>query len=768
MKNTILLLMCLTIFSISTLATDIKGRVIDLNTRKPVEFATTVLLRADSTYIVGSQTDISGSFLIATQIQKHDYILKASYVGYKTTYIKINNLTANIDVGDIELPGDSKNLNEITITGNRIINKVDRQIILPDSMQLKSSVNGFDLLSNMSLSRLSVDPVNQTIKIGNEEVQLRINGVRSTVQEVVGLRSKDVLRIEYFEDPGVRFGNENVGAVVNFIVDRQKNHGGYISVDGRNAPFVGFGDDNLTIKTNYKASEFSLNYFVNYRSYNDRWNDQTETLNFPNNPIVREQKGTKAPLKYQNHRFNLTYNLTSPDKYVFNVAFKNQIYNYDNTTLYNNIYSGNIGQTFSDSRRKGAEYAPVLDVFYKQDLKSKQSIAFNLVGTYINTNGESEFTEWGQSTPSTSIFNKVDGKKYSIIAEAIYEKQYEKLTFSTGAKHTQGMADNTYTGNSDMKTDMKNAESYAFAQIQGKIADKLGYTLGAGGSRIWFKEGEDDATFYTFRPSLQLNYPVNNNISLKYSFIVNTRTPSLGQLSNVEQQTDSYQISRGNPNLKPYNSYNNKFIINYNKGIFDISSSLGYIYFKNLIVNTYSIEKDKIISHSDNHKYQHYFYWTGDITAKIIKDIWTLNGQFSLSKDVFKSNIGITHNYNGISCALKSNFQYKNYSLVFGLYTRNKNLWGESVYYGEDWNYVEAGYKHKEAKLSLGMSYPFKNYWSAGNKNLSPVKPSTFWSYTEGNGHMLYFRFSWNMSFGRKHKAGEKSLNNADTDKGIL
>lgn len=33
---------------------------------------------------------------------------------------------------------------------------------------------------------------------------------------------------------------------------------------------------------------------------------------------------------------------------------------------------------------------------------------------------------------------------------------------------------------------------------------------------------------------------------------------------------------------------------------------------------------------------------------------------------------------------------------------------------------------------------------------------------------MLYLRFSWNMSFGRKHEAGKKSLDNADTDKGIL
>ena len=101
----------------------------------------------------------------------------------------------------------------------------------------------------------------------NKEVQLRINGVRASVQEVAALRSQDILRVEFFEDPGVRFGNENVGAVLNLIVDRQKNYGGYVFADGRNSPYVGFGNDNLTFKTNYKASEFGLNYFINYRFF---------------------------------------------------------------------------------------------------------------------------------------------------------------------------------------------------------------------------------------------------------------------------------------------------------------------------------------------------------------------------------------------------------------------------------------------------------------------------------------------------------------------
>jgi len=763
----ILIFIFLMTFSAVHAAVDIKGRIIDLKTKQPVEFVTMVLLKSDSSYVAGCQTDQAGAFRMGGQFQKEDYLLKASYMGYRTIYVKLSNVSSSVDLGDIELEEDAKALSEVVVTGQRIINKVDRQIILPDSMQMATSVNAFDLLSNMSLARLNIDPINQTIKMGTEGVQLRINGVRATVQEVAALRSKDVLRVEFFEDPGVRFGNEDVGAVVNLIVDRQKNYGGYVSFDGRNAPFVGFGDDYLTFKTNYKASEFGFNYFLNYRSYNDRWTDISESLNFPDNPIVREQRGQYAPMEYQYHNFNLSYNLTVTDKYVFNVVFKNMLYKYDNESLYHNLYS-DMGQSFSKNKNRGDEYIPALDIYYRRELKNKQSLTFNVVGTYISSDSKRAFTEWRNVKPETDIYNHIEGSKYSVIGEAIYEKQFEKLTFSAGAKHTYGVSDNTYEGDTNAKTKMKNADTYAFAQIQGKIAGKLGYTLGAGATRIWFEEGDKDATHYSFRPSVQLSYPFNDNLTLKYSFSVNTRTPWLGEMSNVEQQTDSYQITRGNPNLKPWNTYANKLTLSYSKGMFDISSIFGYTYFDNPIINAFSIENDKIISFSDNHKGQHYLYWNGDISAKLIKDIWTVSCWFNLSRDIFKSNMGEVVTYNGSFFGIRSNLMYKNWHLVMGVDTRFKDLWGYHINYGEDWNYVEAGYKYKEAKLSVGMSYPFKDRWSAGGKNVSSVKPSESWSNIKENGHMLYLRFSWNMSFGRKHEAGKKTLDNADSDKGIL
>lgn len=767
MKNTIISVVLFLLSYTSIYAVDIKGTIIDTHSKKPVEFVTTVLLKSDSTYVNGSQTDVSGKFIISGQFPKEDYLLKISYVGYKTTYVQIKNLAANIDLGNIEIEEESKTLGEVTVMGNRVINRVDKQIVFPDQMQVKTSVNAFDLLSNMALSRLIIDPVNRTAKIGMEDVQLRINGVRATVQETVALRSQDIAHVEFYEDPGVRFGNEAVGAVVNFITIKERQSGGYVSVDARNAPAVRFGDDNITFKANYKQSEFGLNYYISYRDYDKRWSNRTEWYNFLDGTITREQKGVKAPMEYQTHVINLSYNLTNPDNYVFNVVLKDNIYNSSQTNAHNLFYSNSPKSTFSKQDGDYFNNTPVLDVYYRKELKNKQSITINAVGTYIKTDNETDYTESQNDVILTDIYNRVKGNKYSLITEAVYNKEFEKMVFSAGAKHTQGYADNKYTGNNPFTSNMKNADTYLFAQLQGSLSKKLSYTIGLGGARVWFKEGQNEATFHTLRPSLRLAYNVNDNFSIRYNFSIITPTPSLGQLSGVEQQVDSFRINRGNPDLKPYNRYTNGITLSYNKGMISTNAYLNYVYTKKQIFQTYHIEGDKIIGLSENHKSVNYFTIQGNTNLRIIKDIWTVGAWYGVFRTISNTNTA-THTYTGAFGGINTNVFYKGFNLAMSINSRFKDLWGESISYGEDWSYAELGYKHKEAKLSLGMSYPFKSYWSAGSKNMSKIAPSKSWTYIKENGHMLYLRFSWNMSFGRKHKAGQKTLQNADNDKGIL
>ena len=71
-------------------------------------------------------------------------------------------------------------------------------------------------------------------------------------------------------------------------------------------------------------------------------------------------------------------------------------------------------------------------------------------------------------------------------------------------------------------------------------------------------------------------------------------------------------------------------------------------------------------------------------------------------------------------------------------------------------------------QLGVAMMFPFTNNFRQGYERLSKDAPVTSWEYIKESGQLLTIRFAYNFSFGRKHKAGNKKLNNADTDAGII
>lgn len=134
------------------------------------------------------------------------YKLQVSSIGFETKNLVIAPQNKNIDLGIIELDSSSIVLNEVVVTASTVINHDDHKVILPTSAQIKGSSNGFNLLQQLGLQHIQVDIARRTVTAsGGGEVQLRINGVKATIQETVALRPEDILRIEHYEDPGVRY-----------------------------------------------------------------------------------------------------------------------------------------------------------------------------------------------------------------------------------------------------------------------------------------------------------------------------------------------------------------------------------------------------------------------------------------------------------------------------------------------------------------------------------------------------------------------------------
>ena len=158
-------------------------------------------------------------------------------------------------------------LQEVTIQGSKIVQRVDGQTIYPTRQQLESSTNGYSLLSKLTLPHLRIDPVMHTITALSNlgSVQVRINNIVASKEDLLALDIKAVQHIDYIDNPGVRYG-EGIAYVVNIIV--KKPVSGYdIGADLTNTLTVVNGDETVFGKFNYGKSELGVNYSLGYQNF---------------------------------------------------------------------------------------------------------------------------------------------------------------------------------------------------------------------------------------------------------------------------------------------------------------------------------------------------------------------------------------------------------------------------------------------------------------------------------------------------------------------
>ena len=753
----------------------IKGRIVETQDEKslPMEAVSISLLTADSAFVGGCVTDAKGFFQLE-KLGKGNYIVSASFVGYETLSIAVNNLSGTTDLGDIMMGESSVELGNVEVKASNIINRVDRQVILPIKSAVDISADAYDLMNNLNIPRLYVNPVMKTMEVGNGgSIQTRVNGIKVSANELATILPKDVVRIEFIEDPGSRYGEPGLGAVVN-IVTRRRETGGYVSVQGTDSPYRLWGENFLTAKFNNRRSEWGLNVVNRNRGYKHRHKDVKEEYRFADKTVERIQEGLDEKAKNFTNDINLSYNLYNPDKYVFNAVFRNSLKNVPYNNYHSKLYGGGNAGDFIYSRvlQEENSYTPSLDLYFLYNLPKKQTIEFNAVGTLMSTNSGRTYLEYADgNNPVSDIMTDIDGKKYSFIGEAIYTRAFEKVNFSAGLKHSQMKTENEYRGTVQTLSDMMQSETYGFAEVVGKVK-AFSYTAGVGVNRSWFKEGVVDNTYWIFTPTVKMGWQPHKNSFLRYSFQMNPSIPSLSSLTDVEVLLDTIQIVRGNPNLKTYKVFKNNLNYSYSKGLFRGYLNLNHQYSKNPIMEDVFIEGDKVVLTENNQDYYQQFdvdfnLGLNGLTVGSLKRFLSINAGFGYSKYMSRG-WNYDHTFDDFYFNISATLAYRNLSLI-GQYRRYKSsLYGETILNGTDMSVLGLFWTKNRLQLGVAMMFPFANNFRQGYERLSKDAPVTSWEYTKETGQMLTLRLAYNFSFGRKHKAGNKKLNNADTDAGII
>jgi len=761
-----ILLSCMVVQGIFALDIEIKGKVLQSGNRTPVEFANVVLQTSDSVFVTGEVTDRQGSFVF-TKVPAGEYRVIVSCLGYETQTVELEGGEKNINLKDILLEESTVAMEGVTVTASATTSKSDRKLIYPSGRQVSASTNGVDLLQQLMLPKVQVNPLQNTVSlIGGGEVQYRINGVKVELQDIIALKPSDIIRIEYHDNPGLRYGNAEV--VLDYIVYRPET-GGNIGINMANSPVYEWGNNFINGRINHKKSEFSVNYGIMHRNFYNMWRDNEETFTFSDgSQLKRKEVGEPGHLQMLTQFLNGSYSYQD-EKRMFNATFRYNTNDQSHAdfkgTLFNVANPADKVRMIDQNATK--YYRPAIDLYYQQNLQHDQTLVLNVVGTYNYTDNTRIYQESRDNILLTDVNNNTIGKKYSIIGEGIYEKKMGSNRFSTGLKHTQSFTDNEYRNGHDYFTQMNQMESYLYAEFRGKV-QKLDYTLGAGVTRSYFgQKGGEGYQNYTFNPRIVLYWtlPGNSSIRLK-SDIVNT-SPTLSNLSDIEQTIDSLQIQRGNPNLKPFLDYRNELTYELRKGIFYANVWGMFEYQPKAIMDEKYLDGDKIVQTWDNQKnWQRY---AGRTTLRVgpFKQILTVSLTGGVNHYISNGN-HYSHTYTNWFSNVDVTASYKKVMMNMGIQTNWNWFYGETLNGGENIHYLMFGYRNKSLSLGVGMINPFVDNYKVENENWSQYASYKKNMYIRESSRMLMFNLTYNFSFGRTFKSEQKRLNNADNDSGVM
>lgn len=687
---------------------------------------------------------------------------------------------ANAQTDSIEVD-TTYTLGEVTVNGMRVINKVDRQVLLPTSTMKKHSSNGYDLLSKMTLNGIITDTENQIIKsMKGGSVQVRINDIKANQQDITALRPDEVVRVEYIDNPGVRYSDGSIDAVINFVVKRR--YAGYVGGLGTMQAFTtGFNNSNAYFKYNYKKSEFCIYYNFSYRGYDERKVDSENTYFFPDGTERRRQYlGYNTDFMYTTNTVQLGYNLAEPDKYTLNVSL---YYNQNNTPKYGSnqlAKETSMPDLYLYNKKSKKMYTPSLDIYWSMNLPKKQNITANVVGTYIGTDYNYQSSNYlfnqspeqsMQADPVNDYSYSTTGRKYSLISEAIYTKNFEKEVFSAGGEYTVSHTDNAYKGAVNTDAVLNSNNLYLFAQLQGKLG-VFNYQVGLGANYLAIHQDNIGFNKWTLRPQLSLSTKITDNLFVRYSGRMSQLAPSLSQLTDVRNQSDELNASDGNTGLKPYTGYSNSLTVSWTRPLFNFQLYGSWYYAPDIIMTSYIPELQDdgtylLISKPENQKSFSRKSLTAYFTLHAIRDILdiSLYGDYS---NYSSRGLAYSHNYDAWCWGGSANLMLGRWSVAASFYTAPKSYFAESMGKGENQSNLSVSYKYKDLKVGLGvllLGYP-QGYDYVG-KTDSKYLQSTSHTYIKDNGNMVYFTLSYNFSHGRKYQMERKKLHNSDNDNGI-
>lgn len=659
----------------------------------------------------------------------------------------------------------TKEIKEVLVKAQRKKQFADHANYTFDKEAQQKARHTKDLL--ITLPELQFDVINNSVtSIKGGNVLFLINGIEATDNQIKSIAPNNVLRVEYFDIPPARYA-KRAETIVN-IVTRNPEEGYSFGADLSSAFTTGFVNGSAYAGYTKGKNDFGLEYFINYRDYDNRILERNYAYNL-NNSYYKSSENQKDHFGYTVQNIALRFTNSVPAKYTFQSKLSFLINSHFSKGIGSSVFTQDSNQeNHGTIHNSSLNYtAPTLDLYYSKNIGEKDEISVNLIGSHYSTNSYQLDHEWNIAN-DIDVFNndmKLNAKQTGVVGEVAHFHNFEKSKLSSGYRVSNTAISNDLTnllGSTNYNVNY--LEQYLYTELSGQI-DKLNYRVGVGITNIHNKSAETTSNDWAPNPKLVLSYGLAKNKTLRFTSDYTSISPVAEALSSNIVQVAPNIVRSGNPFLKPKHAFRNNLTYTYSSKYLDINSSVFYNYLRRDITQFY-LYNSTLNNYALNYVNADFSRQVGLQISGSVKPF----GSNVLVAKIFlqptsvliKTSEGeeIKNEYIQNRFALSSN--YKNFIIQYSLSIPTYVLNGAFLNTTENANHLYLGYKLNNWTFSTSL------YWMGMvSEYKTKSLPQSLVNYNNNtqilnNKNMFVVGLNYDFSTGKKLKT-QKKLNNSTT-----
>ena len=549
--------------SLSMQAQKIAGYIFTAEEKSPVAYASIALLQLpDSNLVTGVITLMSGKYLFE-KINPGDYFVQVNYLGYHPAgaNVQVKEGTEEIMMDTIFLYEAALQIEEAVITGQRLKGQelVDRTVYSVPEEIAKTSHNGYDILKR--IPQVQVDFQNNVTLNGSSNFIIQVDGKQRDKEFLARILPSDIQTIEIISNPSGKYEG-NIDGVINIILKKEARYGMNGSVAIYAKPIkkptavvngsLDYGLGNITFYVTVFGILQKLN--LNSANYNEfLTNDSVSDMTGNGDIMVTVPSLNSGFDYYMNDKNNLSFNI-SYRPINQEIGLNNGANQYQNNIISN--YQTSLTSTNLESDEGS------VTLFYKKTFsKPVQEFTAESIFYLFRSDEANDFTNTTFSSDHNSpldtlirLENNLNRRSYFSTKLNYVQPVGLSTKFEVGCQlYYQQM-------NYDFQTNLANMSNlFTYAEFRNSAYAGVTLNLKKAGLQAVVRIENTNSTinedyssdYYCILPSVNLQYKFSASHNIKFTYNRRINRPGIYDLNPFQKISSTYNITQGNPDLKP-------------------------------------------------------------------------------------------------------------------------------------------------------------------------------------------------------------------------